>query len=85
MLMATLGGVLRKICPALVAFAGVAGIACQLLFQSPNGSVSDNGMMLIIFPSFAVLGFFAMKIYSIEAGEEDAGAAQSPDNSEPSE
>lgn len=40
---------------------------------------------MLMAPSFAVLGFFAMKIYSIEAREEDAGAAQSPDNSEPGE
>jgi len=61
----------RKIFLRCIAVAAVAGIAEGLMFRLPDGSISDYGIVLVFFPALLFLGFFAMKIYSIETGDED--------------
>jgi hypothetical protein len=61
----------RKIFLRCIALAAVAGVAEGLMFRLPDGSISDYGILLVFFPALLVFSFFAMKIYSIETGDED--------------
>ena len=61
----------RKIFLGCIVLAAVAGMASGLVFRMPDGSISGNGIMLVMLPALLVIGFFAMKIHSIESGDED--------------
>ena len=64
----------RTIFLGCAALAASAGMLAQWWFLSPEGSLAERGIGLIVFPALLVLAFFSMKIYSIESGKEDARA-----------
>lgn len=69
----------KKIYLTCVAAAGLTGMATHWLFLSPDGSLSDTGV-LVALSAMIFLGFFAMKIYSIENGDEDAESSATADS-----